>query len=1283
MSGVASTSRWAPLVLLLALAGCGTGSGAGRKTTVQPQALASIDVALERAALVRKGPAGDTELGLLELMWSGDRAAAEVAFARALKTRPDDALALFGAALADQDALRIAPARERFLRVLELSRKDAVAAALAGVAATELGQLLAEAPGDAGLLPRVRALLAQPLPPELAWDLAGVAVDLEKATGDLGRAVTTSQARGCVRALELRGPFGTLPLLDLDEGTDLPLALAALSRTGARDITATLCGLGLAPASGEPGVLHASATLTGQGAMLLVIDDVDRAPYIVDLGGKEIYRHMSRERFLPRRVVIPITLTGATVLRLRTATRGSMSTFRIGILDPATGHAPAGLTVRAGAQAPAREASAGAAQPLGASPAELGALAARFPGARLAPLAALLAVHAEIRAGDHDGPAVARLGAQLARTPFAAARFLAAQLALERAGVVGWTTARDSAREHFTRLVAASPGSARGLLALAQMDLEDENPRQALARIERALVLAPDAASLHLEHARALRERGFQREADAAVLEAARVFPGGCPVEKALSTLAGAHRDAAGQLGHAEAVTRCDPYDAILLSVLRKRADFAGARKELGRLALAGLSEDALAVERAELSLVEGDAAGAARELGAAVTRRPTDVSRRLSWVDALLAAGQRKDALAAIDAGLAQAPEAAALWSAREVLGEGGPMDAYRIDGVDVIKSYLASGRSYGGPAVVLLDRTVVKIFPTGARLTLTHNVIQVLAKEGLDQWGEVRIPSGARVIKLRTIKPDFSTREPEDIANKDAVSAPDLQIGDYVEYEWIEADAPLNAFGGGFVGDRFYFGTFDAPLDRTEMDIVTPQGLAVLYDVRGDAPRPVTRSENGETHVMFADVQRKQLVSEPASVPNVEVIASTRPYARITWEAWRRMLRQQAWASARADHSVRERAAQIVAARRKQLGHALTPRERAVALYDWVVGNVEGGGGLGMEPAEVLAERAGSRVVLLSALLAAEGMGSQIWLARPRQAGDEPPKLPEVDEASEAILRVDLPGGPVFTELRYKRAPFGFIPPALRGASALKLVAPGPSPEATATAQAQLWGRLPAGEHTDDRRSITLEIGFAAGGMPEVKAVETLRGVPALEWREGLDQIPPDQVERQFEQRVLGYHFPGAELTALKIEGRKDINAPLVLRYSFQAPSLLRPGRGGGIAFSLALYGADLGKAYLGVGSRTRDLIVDDLPLEEVSAKVTLPPGAAMVGAPDPISLDGPYGKFTQTIKADGPGSFTVTQSLRMPLRRVPRTEYEAFSRFVRGIDAAQAREVPLGRK
>ena len=145
-----------------------------------------------------------------------------------------------------------------------------------------------------------------------------------------------------------------------------------------------------------------------------------------------------------------------------------------------------------------------------------------------------------------------------------------------------------------------------------------------------------------------------------------------------------------------------------------------------------------------------------------------------------------------------------------------------------------------------------MTRVFPTGATMTLTHEIVRVDSKDAIDRFGEIAVPAGAEILTLRTHKRDGTTREPEEIAGKETVSAPDLQVGDYVEWELLETHSPAAAFAPGFLGDRFYFQSFDAPIARSELTLVLPAGLPVALDVRAGAPRAADSAGPDGTRVM-----------------------------------------------------------------------------------------------------------------------------------------------------------------------------------------------------------------------------------------------------------------------------------------------------------------------------------------------------------------------------------------------------------------------------------------------
>src|SRR4029078_2126840 len=178
--------------------------------------------------------------------------------------------------------------------------------------------------------------------------------------------------------------------------------------------------------------------------------------------------------------------------------------------------------------------------------------------------------------------------------------------------------------------------------------------------------------------------------------------------------------------------------------------------------------------------------------------------------------------------------------------------------------------------------------VFASGTVMTLTHQIVRVDSKDAVDKWAEIAIPAGAEILSVRTHKRDGSTREPEEIAGKETISAADVAIGDFIEWEYLETHAPSAAFAPGFLVDRFFFQSFDAPMARSELLLVSPVGQEVELHPRAGAPKPQTRvAVDGTRITSFQATNVPQLFAERAAVPAIEYVPSVRASAGLDLRA------------------------------------------------------------------------------------------------------------------------------------------------------------------------------------------------------------------------------------------------------------------------------------------------------------------------------------------------------------------------------------------------------------
>jgi hypothetical protein len=209
------------------------------------------------------------------------------------------------------------------------------------------------------------------------------------------------------------------------------------------------------------------------------------------------------------------------------------------------------------------------------------------------------------------------------------------------------------------------------------------------------------------------------------------------------------------------------------------------------------------------------------------------------------------------------------------------------------------------------------------------------------------------------------------------------------------------------------------------------------------------------------------------------------------------------------------------------------------------------------------------------------------------------------------------------------------------------------------------------------EDLRDVTLSIVLAPDGSARVRARERLTGVGAQEWRESLDQMPGDQLNKEFEQRWLGYFFAGATLQRLAIEGREDPSKELVLAYEF---SLARLGRraGGRLAVPASFFALELSKRYVALAQREYPLVVLEHPPTALHVEVQLPPGARAV-LPSPATVRATFGRFEWRGSASG-DRVKLERRSAVPLGRVPPAAYRRFVGFAAAVDQAEAREVVI---
>jgi cellulose synthase operon protein C len=1161
----------------------------------------------------------------------GDDTAAAAHWQKALAAGARDAVALFGRATVAFERGESAPAFESYLRVLELAAQDqpggrALAAAAAAHVRELLDELVERRAAETRLLDLPRAALPWPAQVEMAELAAGIA----RRRADAPLLAAEARRAGCVQEIVELAMAGRLPHLDLDgPGSGLPGAPP-------HRVVAAGCRLLLPVLEGHPGVrLLRAAIDVPAGAYDLALSF--SGPALLRVDGGAWHRHGSPDRFGPRWSAARATLRGG----------------------------PHDLEVRLGSFGGSTELTV-LALPVGAagSPSSIGA---GGPASAVEDLAGAVAANL---AGDAD-EALERAARLADRSRFALGLAAAARVALQdpsRPASIG----RDAARNLFRRAVSVDGALARVWRDLALLELGEDRPREAAEAAERALRAAPHFRPAALVLSEALRARGLERQADRALARAVGTPAGGC-----VGLDAAVRR--ARELGRDDEETallarleRCDAQSDVLVDRLRARGDLAGLERALRARLPTSPDPSWPRLELASVLLARGKPAAAVAELEALLAAAPRDTAVRIRLADALIAAGDREKGRLVLAEALRLAPTRPEVRQATRAIGLPLPMDPFRLDGGEVIAAFERAARHYDAPAVMVLDRAVERVFADGARLVLTHDIVLVQSKDAMRRWGEVNVPEGAEVLTLRTRKPDGTVHEPEEIVGKSTISAPDLDVGDYVEWETLESRDPADAFAPGFLGDRFYFQSSETPLDRSEYLLVTPAGVAVAQDRRAGAPRPTAEGGPDGTRILrFLARQIPQLFPERASVPAIEWIPSVRASSGVSIDRWSRYLADQLHGVARASPALR-RVAQGIA--------APPPGDRSrlpARIASWVAAHIEPEGDL-LEPATFsLARGRGNRTALILALCRILGVPAQVVFARPltTAARDAAVVEQELDDFAEVLVRFPAGQGSDarFVHPRLRRAPFGYLPPTLEGAPAL---VPGPGPTTplahVATAVA-------------DRRRVQLAARLGPDGRAAVEVTEELQGWPAIEWVEMMDRAGEDRarLRQDFEQHGLSQNFPGAILGGLRVDLREGGQGGVLVRYGFTHPELaLRDGNV--LKLAPTFFRAQPGHRYAAESDRRTTLLLGfDVPLD-LEARLVLPPGARLIDAGDSGTVatgPGAAVRFAERREVQAASSEVVLRrQTRLPLVRVQPADYPAVAAQLRRVDPLEQSEIRL---
>ena len=1196
---------------------------------------------------------------------SPDRAKAR--FDQALVKDSREPWALYGTALLARRAGHPERALAAALDLCERAPTHPLAAPSARIALDAAGIAVAT---DDLILKRAGATLAAGLTGDAAQLLRSAVASIQGQRDDAAGRAATLAAMGMSEQVTVTGPFSPFHVLSFDEAT-------------APEKTGSLAG----PLTGPFGELKPRVltfpegrySLSGEDpqgdgyvlamdleapvAAVHVVRAVGSSAFKVYLDGTMLLARRSFERAESTVGARGVSLSaGKHRLLVRLSKDDAAGTFTVGVMR-ADGK-PAGLAFH-----PAEGAAPSWAGVPDAAPGQVYPDAADLEAALQGEAGELLAGWVAVLDGmarDRDG--AKRIAAKLSpRLSGPAMSGLNAELALGDRSLPS-KVARGRATRDLETTLDKDSGDVHSLLESAALAVEDQRYAEATQLLKRARDAHPAAGyPLVMLQARLQLAMGVDAQAEESAVEALAAQPGLCEALVLRYDLARRHDAVAREDELLESAAACPGALARKAEHSKSRGDIAAATAATLQLATRDPSQLSTASQLAGLYVAQKqfDQAEALLKRLREQWPRSALLAKRLAEVydfagSPALALALREEALC-YDGGDLQLRRIVERAKAGKEL-----LQDYAIDGRAAIKAYEAQAKGEEAPSAYVLDAAVVQAYPDGSTVDRIHTVQKALDQNGVSEVAEVNVPPGAAVLALRTLKADGTVLEPEAIEGKDSVSLPGVQVGDYVELEYLQANAARGPAQPGFTSSAFYYQVARQPNHWSTYRVLAPKGTGMQVDAHHtQAAAPTVEGDHEvffheERHVAPYLPEPNGPASGNEYLPFVVVGAGTRGNEGVVASYADAFLSR-----GKLNFEVEEFARQATTGK--------SGLDAVKALYAAVMAKLQGhDAGLTLSASASVAQDRGSRLWLLKAGLEAIGLHARVAAVRNFTADPAPYLFPNEGLLPYLCVRVEVPGaGTVWLDPLVRFGPFGELPEQAGAAEAHLFPEPGRPLERVKT---------PA---TLQRvsKEVRLELTLAADGKLAGTGVETYQGYEAAHLAEALESLSADQRDQAL-QGALSRYFGGAELSGVKLEGARQVGASLTVRYTFTAPRYARVESDTKLVLGPLAFPAYLGRRFVQLGARRTPLVLDGTESSHLVATVALPAGYSLAAPLAEAKTNGPFGRFVHKEKQQGQ-VLTVEEESRVAKARVSPEQYEAFAQFAGEVDLIQARDLLVEKK
>jgi hypothetical protein len=587
------------------------------------------------------------------------------------------------------------------------------------------------------------------------------------------------------------------------------------------------------------------------------------------------------------------------------------------------------------------------------------------------------------------------------------------------------------------------------------------------------------------------------------------------------------------------------------------------------------------------------------------------------------------------------------------------------RVDPIEAIAEYREHAPEVTSDTIYALDYGAYRYFEDGSSISVTHQILHLLTRESLGDNGEVTIPRSAMLLRARTIKADGTILEPARVPGQDSVSMPNLEIGDFVEYEYVEVAGPSAIGAGTLLGSRFYFQIFDAPLSRSEMIVDVPRSWGdLMLDLRGGAPEPEVSEVGDFRRYRFLVMDSAPPVDEPSRPDADEFLPSVRVAHEYRWSAPRDFFVDR-------QAGVTRPTPDLVELTRALTAGADSERDAVHRIFRYVIDEIEETGGfLGTDAIWTLRLGAGERLPLLMTMLQAGGFDARMVFLRSWADDQTASVIPNADAYPHTVVSVQTGDDTVWLHASSDYSPFDYLRPDLQGVDGVVIAAGDDRSSPVAWITTPIWPDE-YNVHRIDMSLIIEESGDVIGQVEERVPLSSAGGL-----RGSLERIQEEFVLVQQLEQGLAHSFPGAAVIDVEIEGTDRPDEALTIRYTFQADGFARIGPDG-LVVDARVFDRQLRGMLGSQPTRIYPLSVDSPFGEEVVIEIELPAGYRLIESPEPVALDSEWIRYQWTTEISGAtgGTLRLVRRTDMPVGRVEPEDYASFLDVLRQIDDAEA--------